>query len=84
MKKHLEYYLSFFLILFAGLFIIVQAAGQKNLQFEFVILFACAYVIWGVVHHVVHHSLTAKILLEYILVAALGVAAVFFVTSGGL
>lgn len=37
--------------------------------------FASLYVIWGIIHHIKDDTLEIKIVLEYILVAALAVAA---------
>lgn len=36
--------------------------------------FASSYLIWGIIHHLIEKSLTLKIMLEYVLVAALGIA----------
>jgi len=84
MKKHLGYYISFFLILFGGIFLVFQAQGDKNLEMEFVILFAISYALWGILHHLVHHSVSIKIVLEYVVVALLGTAVIFFIVNGGL
>lgn len=83
MKKHLGYYVSFLLILVGSIFLVSHANGDKNLILEFVGLFAFAYVVWGVLHHLVHHSVTLRIVVEYIVVALLGVAVIFFIINGG-
>lgn len=40
------------------------------------IAFAVTYVIWGVVHHLKSKNFHTRVVLEYLLVAALGVALV--------
>lgn len=84
MKKHLGYYISFFLILFGGIFLVFQAQGDKTLELEFVILLSVSYVVWGILHHLVHHSVNIKVVLEYIVVALLGIAVIFFILNGGI
>ena len=83
MKKHLGYYLSFLLILVGGVYAVYASVGDKNLQLKFVGLLAGAYVLWGVLHHMIHHSLSLRVVLEYCVVAILGVAVVFFILNGG-
>lgn len=39
-------------------------------------IFAVSYVIWGLIHHLKAHNFHARIVLEYLLVAILGVAIV--------
>ena len=84
MKKHLGYYLSFLVILVGSIYLIFQNQGDKNLILIFVSLFAGSYIIWGLLHHIVHHSLTLRVVIEYIVVASLGVAVIFFILNGGI
>lgn len=84
MKKHLGYYLSFLAICFVSIFLIFHNNGDKNVVLLFVSLFAASYVVWGVLHHMVHHSVNLRIVVEYIVVAALGVAIIFFILNGGI
>lgn len=84
MRKHIGYYISFFLILAGGVYLSLQNNGDKSLTLKFVGLFAFAYVVWGILHHMVHHSVTVRIVVEYIVVALLGVAVIFFILNGGI
>ena len=84
MKKHVGYYISFVIILAGSLYLILQNLSDKVLTIRFVALFAVFYIIWGLLHHMVHHSMTLRIVIEYVVVALLGVAVVFFVLNGGL
>ncbi|HEX7041906.1 MAG TPA: hypothetical protein VF189_01535 [Patescibacteria group bacterium] len=84
MKKHLGYYISFLLILGGGIYAVFSSQSDKSLQMKFVVMLAGAYVIWGILHHYIHHSVTLRLIVEYIVVAALGVAVVFFILNGGI
>jgi hypothetical protein len=84
MKRHLGYYLSFFLIIAAGVYAVYASSSDKSLQIKFVVLMAASYIVWGVIHHAVHHSVTLRIVIEYVIVALLGIAVVFFILNGGL
>ena len=84
MKKHLGYYISFLVIAVASIFLVFQNLSDKNLILLFISLFAGAYVVWGILHHLVHHSVNLRIVVEYIVVALLGVAIVFFILNGGI
>jgi hypothetical protein len=42
-----------------------------------------AYAFVGIFHHVLLHDLVPKIVIEYVLIAAFGVAAAFFIFKGG-
>ena len=76
--KHLFYYLSLACLLAIGFIMPVYFTGQKTVQLSFIVLTALLYVIWGVSHHILHHSFSIKIMLEYIAIAILGVAIIFF------
>lgn len=82
MNKHLGYYISLLAILLVG-FLIAYNSSDKQFQFLIVVLTAFFYVLWGVLHHVINHELNSKIVVEYILMAALGTGFVFFLLKGG-
>lgn len=84
MRKHGIYYISLLLLLVLGFGGALFAGGQKNIQIILIILAAILYCVWGVMHHVIHHSFSIKIMLEYIAIAALGVSLVIFVLNVGL
>ncbi len=42
-----------------------------------------AYLVFGIVHHLLNHDLVAKIVIEYVLIAMLGIAAALFIFRGG-
>ncbi len=83
-KKHLLYYIFLLFLLSIGILLGFQTAYNRSLQIEVLILTALAYISWGIFHHVVEHNITAKIVIEYVLIGILGVVAVLFLIKGGL
>ncbi|MBI2195787.1 MAG: hypothetical protein HYU48_01965 [Candidatus Levybacteria bacterium] len=80
--KHTGHYFSLILILGLGLLGLKVAYPNRILETEIAILTAIFYVIWGIVHHHQNHSLNSKIVIEYILIAALGMAVLLFFIAG--
>lgn len=62
----------------AGIYVLAIFRYQSTPKFILLatIIFAIIYVIWGTVHHVRNKNFHGKIVLEYFLVALLGVAIV--------
>lgn len=81
-KKHLTYYLSLGAILASGIFFASQAYYDKQLQMMIVVATAFVYVLWGILHHLMHHDLNSKIVVEYILISAFGMAVILFILRG--
>lgn len=82
MRNHLGYYISLVLILFAG-FLVAFNSSDKQFQLEVAVLTAFFYAFWGILHHRLNHELTPKIVVEYVLMASLGISMVFFLLKGG-
>ena len=83
-KQYTIYYSGLFLILLLGIGIAVNAFYDRNIQLLTVLATAVLYVFWGLLHHHAHHDLTPKIMIEYTLIAGLGVAVVIFFLRGGI
>ncbi|MEX2013234.1 MAG: hypothetical protein WD967_02420 [Candidatus Levyibacteriota bacterium] len=81
-SKHTGHYISLISILGLGFLGLNLAYPNKVLEMEIIILTAIMYVIWGITHHHQNHSLNSKIVIEYILIAALGIAALLFFITG--
>lgn len=79
MNKHIFYYVSLIAVICIAIILVKQFQYQKQLQMVVVVGLGVMYVGWGILHHKLHHSLRAKIVLEYVAVASLGVAAILFV-----
>lgn len=82
-QKHILYYFCLFSVLATGLFLILAFTPNRNLQMITLVGISISYVLLGIVHHLINHDLVAKIVVEYILIAALGVAGAFFIFKGG-
>lgn len=83
-KNHIGYYITLLTILILGFIMIVSASFSKQLQMIIIILIALFYVGWGILHHLINHDLTPKIVVEYVLIGSFGIAAVFFLLKGAL
>lgn len=75
--RHLPHYLTLFGILFAGLLGIFIFSYDRVFQVAISIAVAVSYVAWGVVHHIIHKDFHLAIVVEYLLVASLGLVVVF-------
>lgn len=70
-KTYRVHYAFLLIILFLGLISFLVMASDPNLQFRIAVLTVLAYVGWGIVHHLLKGDLYLKIVVEYVLVAAL-------------
>ena len=82
--SHIGHYIVLLAILGLGFFLVIAASHSKQLQMAIVVLASFFYVVWGLCHHLISHDLSAKIVIEYILIACFGIAAVFFLLKGAL
>ncbi len=73
-KNHVWYYISLSLLLLLGCILIVVSANQPQIQAAAVVMTAFFYAFWGIIHHVLHHDISAKVVIEYVLIASLGVS----------
>lgn len=80
--KHLIYYLSLIVILFLGIYLIIQSSYNRNLQLLVVLVTALFYILWGIIHHLINHDLTPKIMVEYLLMGGFGAAVALFFIKG--
>lgn len=66
-----------------GLSLVLAASPDRQSQMMIVVGLGFLYVLVGVIHHLINHDLVAKIVIEYVLIASLGIAAAFFIFKGG-
>lgn len=71
--KHLNHYIPLISVLLAGFAGIFLFSYDVGFQMIVIISVAISYVAWGVIHHHIHKDLHLPIVLEYVLIAALGV-----------
>lgn len=65
-------------MILGGFFLASYVPLGKNVQMSFVVLTAFLYVVWGVLHHTLHHSFSLKVMLEYIAIATFGISVALF------
>lgn len=77
MKKethfHLLHYLVLIIILFFAIVLFFLLAGNAQYQFRLAVLTSFAYFLWGIIHHHLEGDLHPKIMVEYLLIAALAI-----------
>ncbi len=78
LKSHMGYYVSLLAIQLLGLGLIVLFAPHRLIQVVIVAFLAFAYLGFAFVHHKKHHDLTRKIVLEYVVIAAIGIIVSIF------
>lgn len=85
MKKedHILYYFSLIGVIIFGVILMFNFSPNRNLQMLTLIGLSIAYIVLGIIHHLINHDLVLKIVIEYILIASLGIAAAFFIYKGG-
>lgn len=84
LKKHFGYYLSLSAILLLGIILIILTSPNIKLQSLVISLTIFFYILWGILHHLINHELSSRIVIEYVLIGALGLSIIFFMLMGGL
>ena len=81
--KHLPHYLLLFGILFAGFAGLTLFSYDRSFQLAVAIATGVAYVIWGIIHHAIHKDLHLETVIEYMVVATLGLTIIFSLVLRG-
>lgn len=76
-SHHLSHYLPLLGILLAGFSGLVWFSYDRSFQILVAIALAISYVIWGIIHHLIHKDLYLAVVIEYLVVASLGLVIVF-------
>lgn len=74
---HLKHYLPLFGILFAGILGFIMFSYDKNFQMVLILAVAASYVTWGIVHHHLHRDLRISVVVEYVVIAMLGLILIY-------
>lgn len=82
MRKHLFYYIALALICLLSVILVKALNFSKQEQFFIVVFLGFFYVLWGVLHHILHHNLRLRIFIEYIVIAMFGIAVTVFILKG--
>jgi hypothetical protein len=75
-SKHLPHYLPLLGIFTAGFLAFELFSYDKGFQVGVAVSVCLAHIVWGVVHHSIHKDLSFEIVMEYIAIAALGLAVI--------
>ena len=75
--KHLPHYLPLLGIFALAVVAFLISSYDRFFLMGVSIAVAASYVAWGVVHHSIHRDLHLSVVVEYIVVAALGLVIVF-------
>ena len=75
--KHLSHYVPLFGLLAAGFVAFWLFSYDRVFQIATVISTALAYVLWGIVHHYIHRDLNVSVIVEYLVIASLGLVVIF-------
>lgn len=81
-KDHRWYYVSLVTVVVFGIIGLINTAYNRQLQMIIVSVTTLFYVSLGIIHHVIDHDLTVKIVIEYILIGSLGMTLFAFLLSG--
>ena len=74
--KDLPHYLSLAGILAAGIIGFMVFSYERVFLIAVAIGLALAYVAWGIIHHAIHRDLYLSVVVEYIVVASLGLVVI--------
>lgn len=81
-RQHLYYYISLFIVLALGIILAMQTSYNRSLQMTIIIITTLFYVGGGIIHHLLHHDLSPKIVIEYVLMGAMGISIILFLLKG--
>lgn len=76
-SKHLSHYIPLFGVLAFGFIGFLLFSYDRVFQIATAISTALAYVLWGVVHHYIHRDLNVSVIVEYLVIASLGLVVIF-------
>ena len=79
-RHHLTYYGVIAIVMVLSIFSLLSAPS-KQLQLLIVSVTTIFYILLAAIHHYIHHSLNAKIVVEYVLIGSLGLTVFTFVLS---
>ncbi len=74
--KDLPHYMPLFGILGAGILGFLIFSYDKQFQVGVAISVAGGHLAWGIIHHMIHNDFRPEIVLEYLAVSILGLAAI--------
>jgi hypothetical protein len=77
LSRHLPHYFALFGILIAGIVAFGLFSYDRAFQMAIAVALAASYVAWGIAHHLIHGDLQFSVVVEYLVVATLGLVVIF-------
>lgn len=77
--REIQHFVPLLGIFGAGLIAFFLFSYDQKFQLAAIIATAAAYITWGIVHHIMRKDINFEVVLEYIVVAVLGVIIVWSV-----
>ena len=77
MTKHFVHYTSLIAIAVASLTAFMIFSYDRYSQSAVAIALASGYISWGVLHHYLHKDLYLSVVIEYLVIALLGLVVIF-------
>lgn len=78
LKKNSFYYALLGIVLVSGFVLFLYFMAYPQLQMATVILTSFFYVGFALLHQYLHSDLSIKVVIEYVLIASLGITIVYF------
>ena len=76
LKRFLMHYGSLLTVVSMGFVGVIFFSYNKWIQAGILVAVATSYVVWGVTHHHIHKNLYLSVILEYVLIATVGLVIV--------
>ena len=77
-KYRITHFLPLVAILFAALVGFILFGYDRALKMALLFSVGISYFVWGIIHHYIHKDLSIEIALEYLIISAFGISAIWF------
>jgi len=74
-RSHIKYYAIHGILQFIGFLVLLSLGNNRTLQIAVICTSSIGYVTWSILHHYQQHSLSTKIVLEYVVFGTFGIVA---------
>ncbi|OGG12783.1 hypothetical protein A3D77_07030 [Candidatus Gottesmanbacteria bacterium RIFCSPHIGHO2_02_FULL_39_11] len=71
--KHTPDYLILLLVVLISLVFFIANISNPMRQYEIIISLSFLYIAWGIFHHARNHDLHLKVVVEYVVIAVIGI-----------
>jgi hypothetical protein len=76
LTKHLPHYVPLIAVILAGVVGFTIFSYDQAFQTMILVAVSVSYVIWGIIHHKIHDDLSLFVVIEYLVIASLGLVVV--------